>query len=300
MVEQRDGELGNGGITLVYRLLAVDIDGTLLRSNHRIDRQTRDAIQYVKEKGVYVTLATGRNFQSAQKVARALKLDSILITHNGGFLASSIDEPFYERRLDHEKIVEIVTMLENYNCHIRVMHERYSIGNRSHQNNHIVAKMTFGIGDPLFYPATFTETLSDYLLENPSEAPKIDAQFFDEQERQNAIRYLKRTIPDIDITSSTKSNCEITPKGVNKGKGLQILGEKLGIPLEEMVAIGDSHNDVEMVSQAGLGVAMGNAEQDVKKAAKWITRTNNQRGVSYMVKEVFRKQLKVQIEEYQK
>lgn len=282
---------------MVYRLLAIDIDGTLLRSNHRIDRQTREAIQFVQEKGVYVTLATGRNFPSAQKVAKSLKLDSILITQNGGFLATEIESPVYVKRFEEEKVYQIVQLLENYDCHIRVLHETYSIGNRVRQKNHLVAKMTLGIGDPLFYPATFTDKLSNQLLESPIASPKIDVQFFDDAERLSAKIHLEKMVPGIHITSSTKCNFEIMPEGITKAKGLQVLGETLGIPLEEMVAVGDSFNDLEMITQAGLGVAMWNSPKEVKKAADWVTRSNNHHGVAYAVREVFRKQLKYQIEE---
>jgi Cof subfamily protein (haloacid dehalogenase superfamily) len=282
---------------LVYRLLAIDIDGTLLRSNHRIDRQTREAIHYAREKGVYVTLATGRNFPSAQKVANSLKLDSILITQNGGFLANELENPVYVKRFEEEKVYQIVQLLENYDCHIRVLHETYSVGNRVRQKNHLVAKMTLGIGDPLFYPATFTDKLSDQLLENPIASPKIDVQFFDDTERKSAKNHIEKLIPGVYITSSTKCNFEIMPEGINKARGLQILGERLGIPLEDMVAVGDSFNDIEMITQAGLGIAMWNSPREVKAAADWITRSNNQKGVAYAVREVFRKQLKFQIEE---
>jgi Cof subfamily protein (haloacid dehalogenase superfamily) len=282
---------------LVYRLLAIDIDGTLLRSNHRIDRQTREAIQFAQEKGVYVTLVTGRNFPSAQKVAKSLKLDSVLITQNGGFLATELEDPLYVKRFEEEKVYQIVQLLENYDCHIRVLHETYSIGNQVRQKNHLVAKMTLGIGDPLFYPATFTDNLSNQLLENPISSAKIDVQFFDEAERKSARNHLEKLVPGIHITSSTKCNFEIVPEGVNKAKGLQILGEQLGIALEDMVAVGDSFNDIEMLTQVGLGIAMWNAPKEVKAASDWVTRSNNQHGVAYAVREVFRKQLKFQIEE---
>lgn len=282
---------------MVYRLLAIDIDGTLLRSNHRIDRQTRAAIQFAQEKGVYVTLATGRNFPSAKKVADSLKLDSVLITQNGGFLATDIENPVYVKRFEEEKVYQIVQLLENYDCHIRVLHETYSVGNRVRQKNHLVAKMTLGIGDPLFYPATFTDSLSNQLLESPIASPKIDVQFFDDTERKSAVVHLEKMVQGIHITSSTKCNCEIMPEGVSKAKGLQVLGEQLGIALEEMVAIGDSYNDIEMITQAGLGIAMWNSPKEVKQASDWVTRSNNHHGVAYAVREVFRKQLKFQIEE---
>ncbi|WP_261130208.1 Cof-type HAD-IIB family hydrolase [Bacillus sp. Marseille-Q3570] len=285
------------GIILVYRLLALDIDGTLLRSNFRIDRSTKEAIDYVRNKGVYVTLATGRNFPSAQKIAKALKLDSILITHNGALIASSIDEPLHEERISAYDVRKIVRILEKYDAHIRLLHERYSLGNQVQQKSHIVAKMTMGIGDPLFYPVTFTEKLSDHLEEKPMSVPKIDVQFFDEEEKEAAYQELKEKIDGVQITASTRCDFEVIPKSINKAVGLQILGKHLGVSMDEMVAVGDFTNDIEMIQMAGLGVAMGQSSQDVKNAADWVTRTNEQHGVGYLVREVFRRQMKMQIEQ---
>ena len=83
---------------MVYKLLALDIDGTLLRSNHKIDKETKEAISYVKEKGVYVTLTTSRNFASAKKISKAVKLDdAILVTHSGAFIADQVKDPILRR-----------------------------------------------------------------------------------------------------------------------------------------------------------------------------------------------------------
>ncbi|MGG1571960.1 Cof-type HAD-IIB family hydrolase [Fictibacillus sp. NRS-1165] len=278
---------------MVYRMLILDIDGTLLRSNFRLDRETREAIDYVKKKGVYVTLASGRNFPSTKKIAKALKLDGYLISQNGGFIASSVDEPYFESHLSKEDTYRIVSILENYNCHIRLVHERFSVGNQVQQKSQLVAKVTLGAGDPLFYPVTFTESLSNHVLEKEVTPSKIDIQFFEERERRSAEQHLKAHFANFEYTSSTKCNFEITAPNVTKANALRLLGLKLDVAPEEMVAVGDSHNDREMIEMAGLGVAMGNAPEDVKKAANWITRTNDQLGVPYMIKEVFRKQLRV-------
>ncbi|MCQ6267053.1 Cof-type HAD-IIB family hydrolase [Fictibacillus sp. WQ 8-8] len=282
-----------GGIAMVYRMLILDIDGTLLRSNFRMDKETREAIDYVKKKGVYITLASGRNFPSTKKIAKALKLDGYLISQNGGFIASSVDEPFFESHISKEDTYRIVNILENYNCHIRLVHERFSVGNQVQQKNQLVAKVTLGAGDPLFYPVTFQESLSSNVLEKDITPSKIDVQFFEERERRSAEQHLRTHFANFEYTSSTKCNFEITSPNVTKANALRLLGLKLDVTPEEMVAVGDSHNDREMIEMAGLGVAMGNAPEDVKQAANWITRTNDQLGVPYMIKEVFRKQLRV-------
>ncbi len=280
---------------MAYRLLALDIDGTLLQSNHRLAKQTKEAIEYAKRKGVYVTLATGRSFPSAQKVANALNLDTDIITHDGAFIGSSLENPIFERRLNNDKAFHIVELLEKHNCHIRVMHEKFAIGNKIRQKNFLVAKMTVGIGDPVFYPVTFVDSLSNYLLSDPVMPPKIHAFFFHEKDRQHAKEDLLKQIPGIHVTSSSEGGLEIVSEGISKATGLQILGQKLGIGLNKMVAIGAYDNDLEMITQVGLGVAMGNAPKYIRDQADWVTRSNNQNGVAYMVKEVFRKQLNLQL-----
>ncbi|ADU29717.1 Cof-like hydrolase [Evansella cellulosilytica DSM 2522] len=280
---------------MTFRLLALDIDGTLLKSNHRLAKETKEAVEYAKEKGAYVTLATGRAFPSAKKVAKALKLDdAYLVTHDGAFVASEVDDPIYERRLDSDRVYQIVDILENYHCHIRLLHEKYAIGNKTRQRN-LMSRMNLSVGDPLFYPVNFVDSPSHHLIDQPLTVPKIRAQFWSEKERKDALEELREVVRNTHITSSAEGSLDIVDASASKAKGLQILGRKLGISLQEMVAIGSSENDIEMIEQVGLGVAMGQSEKGIQSIADWVTRSNNQNGVGYAVREVFRKQLHPEI-----
>ncbi|TWI56198.1 Cof-type HAD-IIB family hydrolase [Halalkalibacter nanhaiisediminis] len=278
-----------------YRLLALNVDGTILRANSKISRQTKDAIEYVKDKGVYVTLATARPFPSAKKLAKTLKIDGCLITSDGAYVSSSLEEPVFVRRIKEEKALQIVDILEQYHCHVRVLHESYSIGNKVSQVNNLIAKMTIGIGDPLFYPITFVDSVGEQLIKEPIAPPKIQVQFFDPKEQIKAMNQLEKRVRGINIISSAPGRFDFVHEGVSKARGLQALGQHLGIQANEMVAIGANDNDVDMISQVGLGVAMGNATQAVKNVADWLTRSNEQDGVSYMIREVFRKQHRVRV-----
>ncbi|PWA08525.1 haloacid dehalogenase [Pueribacillus theae] len=278
---------------MVYKLIALDVDGTILRSNHRIDKGVKEAIQYVKQKGVYVTLATRRHFTSAKKIAKALKLDSILITHNGAFLANDMDAPWLEKRISPSESAAIIHLLEQTECHVRIKHERFSVANRVRQNQGIIAKMT--IGDPLFYPVNFTDELGSHLEESPVSPPQIEVFFSNKKEGDLMKEKLLSRFETIDVNMYEENRMEIVPKGVSKGNALRKLGERLGFSNEEMVAVGDSHADISMIRDAGLGVAMGNAPKSVQAYADWITRSNDMNGVYYVVKEVFRKQLRTQI-----
>ncbi|GAE25874.1 hypothetical protein JCM9140_1895 [Halalkalibacter wakoensis JCM 9140] len=278
---------------MTYKLLALNIDGTILKSNSRISKQTKDAIEYVKGKGVYVTLATSRPFPSAKKIAKALKVDSCLITNDGAFIAENADEPIFVRKMKEEKALQVVDILERYDCHIRVLDEEYSIGNKVRQRNHLIAKMTIGVGDPLFYPIRFVDSVCEQLMQEPIAPPKIQVQFFDKEDQKKANKQMEENVMGIRMLESAPGRFEIVSAGVSKARGLQTLGQYLGIRADEMVAIGSQNTDVEMINQVGLGVAMGNATESVKEVADWLTRSNEQNGVSYMVKEVFRKQLRL-------
>ncbi|MDQ0254202.1 Cof subfamily protein (haloacid dehalogenase superfamily) [Evansella vedderi] len=277
---------------MTYRLLALDIDGTLLKSNHRLAKETKEAIEYAKDKGVYVTLATGRAFPSAKKIANALKLDdAYLVTHDGAYIASELEEPIYERRLDSDRAYQIVDILENYHCHVRLLHEKYSIANKVRQRNYLIAKMNIGVREPLFYPVNFVDSVSHHLIDQPLTVPKIRAHFWNEKERRDAIEEINESVRHVNLTSSAEGSLDIVDASASKARGMQVLGKKLGIKLQEMVAVGSFDNDIEMLTQSGLGIAMGTSPKHVKEAADWVTRSNNQNGVGYAVREVFRKQL---------
>ncbi len=280
-----------GPVVTAYRLLALNIDGTLLRSNGRLQPSTKEAIEFVKGKEVYVTLVTNRHFQSARKLAKALKLDSLLVTHGGAFISENLDKPLFEKRISEETTFNLVQVLENFNCNIRLTHERFSIGNRKKVSPNLLSKSILNTSDSMFYPVQFVDSLGDTLRDEPVSATRIDVHFKHEDEKQEAETVVKEAFDMVDIQSHLSSTSfDIVRKGVSKENGLRALASHLNIPLDQTVAIGDAEDDIGMISSAGLGVAMWNAPFEVKRAADWVTRSNNQQGVDYMVKEHFRKQ----------
>jgi Cof subfamily protein (haloacid dehalogenase superfamily) len=275
---------------VVYRLLAINIDGTLVGSKGKLQKNIKEAIDFVREKGVYVTLMTSRNFQSAQKVAKTLKINTTLVTHSGAFVSDALDKPLFEKRFSAEQTEGLVRLLEHYQCNIRISHERFSLGNRKQLQSTLVAKAILSNADPIFYPVQFVESISHTLSENPVAAPKVDAVFFENEEKESALRSITSMFPQVKVIQSEGHKVEFVPQGVSKLVGLQKLGEKLSISLQDMVAIGDSISDMEVIQSVGLGVAMGNAPIELKQEADWITRSHEDNGVSYMIIEHFRKQ----------
>lgn len=275
---------------MIYRLLALNIDGTVLQSNGRIHKSTKDAIEYVQQKGIYVTLVTSRSFPSARKVARALKIKAPIITHQGAYIAGDQKKPVFVRRINEEITYDTVRFLEALPCQIRLVHESFSLANKFKVNHNLLAKTIFTSGDPVFYSQQFVNSLSEYLHDQPVTPPKIEVYFEVNRDLEDAKKALGKMFTEIEMIQVDSLRLDIVPEGVSKLNGLLYLGSQLGISTKEMVFIGDGPDDIPLIEAAGLGVAMWNASYEVKRAADWITRSENEQGVAYMVKEHFRKQ----------
>ena len=111
-------------------MLAINIDGTLLQSNGKLHKSTKEAIEYVQKKGVYVTLVTSRTFPSAKKIAKALKVNTNLITHRGAYIAKEVERPVYSSRIKDSITYDLVQLLEGFPCQIRLVHEHFSLANK--------------------------------------------------------------------------------------------------------------------------------------------------------------------------
>ncbi|MDN3015174.1 Cof-type HAD-IIB family hydrolase [Paenibacillus sp. BSR1-1] len=275
---------------MIYRLLALNIDGTLLQTNGKIHKSTKDAIEYVQQKGIYVTLVTSRSFPSAKKVAKALKIKLPLITHQGALIASEIEKPIYVKRINEDITYDTVRFLEGIPCQIRLVHEQYSLANKFKLQNNLLAKTVFTSGDPIFYSQQFVSSLSEHLHDQPVTPPKIEVYFEEKSDLIDAKKALSKMFTEIEIIELDSLRLDIVPSGVSKLAGLTSLANQLGLKAREVVYIGDGLDDIPLIEAAGLGVAMWNADFAVKKASDWVTRSQNEQGVAYMVKEHFRKQ----------
>ncbi|WP_066068310.1 Cof-type HAD-IIB family hydrolase [Neobacillus soli] len=275
---------------MIYRLLALNIDGTLLQTNGKIHKSTKEAVEYVQQKGIYVTLVTSRSFPSAKKVAKALKIKAPLITHQGAYIAGSEEKPIYVKRIKEGITYDTVSFLEALPCQIRLVHEQFSLANKLKLNNNLLAKTVFTSGDPVFYSQQFVSSLTEYLHDQPVTPPKIEVYFEEESDLKDAKKALSKMFTEIEVIELDPLRLDIVPTGVSKLTGLTYLGKQLGINRKEMVYIGDALDDIPLIEGAGLGVAMWNADFEVKKASDWVTRSENENGVAYMVKEHFRKQ----------
>lgn len=245
-----------------YKLVAVDIDGTLVGEDLVIRDNIRRALHQCAQQGLVVTLATGRMFQSTKPYAEKLGLDVPLITYNGALVKhSGTGEVYHHRTIPLELAHEIVRLCKELGLHLHTYVddeyyvEEYSDWSRRYEE--ISGVTGHAVGD-----------LEKFLTREPtkfiiSEEPEKLEQYID---------YLwEKLSPKLYLARSRPIFLEILHPSVSKLEGLRFLGECLGIQLSEMMAIGDAYNDVEMLKGVGLGVAMGNAPPDVQAQADWVT-----------------------------
>ncbi|WAA08728.1 HAD-IIB family hydrolase [Fervidibacillus albus] len=274
---------------MVYRLLAMNIDGTVLQSNGKIDKSVKEAIDYVQEKGVTVTLLTGRNFIFAKRIAKALKLQSLIVSHHGAFIASTIDQAIFVKRISETVLFDIVQFLESFPCEIRLIHESFSVGNKPMKGRKIMARAVIDTDSLSVYQYRFVEKLSRSIKEEQIHPTHVEAKFAEKYQAEEVKTAIEGMFYEVDV-KTYGNKMVILPKHISKLSGLLYIADYWNIPLKETVAIGSGKDDLDVIVASGLGVAMGNAPDEIKGVADWVTRTNDNRGIHYMVKELFRKQ----------
>ncbi|MCJ7840430.1 Cof-type HAD-IIB family hydrolase [Lederbergia sp. NSJ-179] len=275
---------------MIYKLLALNLDGTLLQDNGRINKVTREAIEFVRDKDVKIILTTSRNFPSAKRVAKSLKMEDHIVAHHGAFIGKELDKPVFIKRIPEDLTNEIIGLLESFSCQIKVIHEQFMIGNKMSLPNHLRARVVFQKANRLAYSEQYVDHLREELQDNPISPTMIEILFEHKNDRADAKKVFEELYDEIECIESSPFQLTIVPTKVSKLRSVQYLCEQHGIKREEVVAIGSDLDDLPLIKWAGLGVAMGNAPAEVRKAADWITRSYEDNGVAYMVKEHFRKQ----------
>lgn len=256
---------------MAYRLVAVDMDGTLLNEKLEISSRTKALIKKAKEQNIQVTLATGRMYQSVLPFAQELDLAIPLITYNGALVKdSATGKVYYHEPIPLEyakKITEIVKKRDvNLNLYLNDTLYVKELNARTELYVSIANVEAVPVGD-----------LGEFLKEPPTKMliigePDVLAGLAAEVGENLGDR--------VEITKSKPYFLEIISQKVTKGQALKSLAEKLGIKQEEVIAFGDNYNDLSMIEYAGLGVAMGNAPQEIKDQANLVALSNEEEGVA--------------------
>lgn len=258
---------------LAIRLVAMDLDDTLLRDDWTISPRVRDAIQKAQAQGVKVTIATGRMPISARPYAEQLGLDVPVITYHGAMIQQAISGDILFRRVIPSALAsEIVQDIKGRGNYVQVYLKDRVITqtlNEWAEEYARIASVSIEEAD-----------LSSILAQEPEGVEKILV-IGEEFKLDQMVPFLKQSYGEkVHITKSKPHFMEIVESSVNKGAALASLAEGFGISRQDVMAIGDSFNDLEMIQYAGVGVAMGNARKEIKDQADAVTLTNEEDGVA--------------------
>jgi len=265
---------------LPYRLVALDIDGTLLDSASQIHPENRAVLTELMARGVHVSLATGKAWRTALKMARSLGLSSPQIANDG----ASISDPgtgsvVQESHIAAEVAEEAIRLAREIGVTLFVERGNDTLAEQWNDD-------------------------ADYLMEHGNPEPRIVAdmlqeldplpiQFYvvayrkDELYAQAVRQFSQQFAGRLHVATSSPYYLDMTREGVTKGSALAQVAGMLGIPREQIIAMGDGQNDISLFEAAGVSVAMGQAVDAVKAAAAQVTETNDEGGVAQALRRLF-------------
>lgn len=267
----------------MYKLVAIDLDGTLLDSRKMISDENKEAIKNAINAGVNILICSGRIYAGAKIFGKEVGTRLPVITCNGARIKDmDTDEVIYSKSLNLETCRSIVDV-----CHDMGIYYHVYLGDtmfteqlahsslfywKKNKELPIESRVSIEVVDDIQY----------YLEKYPDDISKVIV-ISDVPEELSKTRKELQKVKGIEIMSSYYNNIEIMTQGVSKGKALKFMAERYGIKQEEVIAMGDNENDLSMIEYAGLGVAMANGEDYVKEAADFVTLSNDDNGVAYAI-----------------
>ena len=262
------------------KLVAADMDGTLLNGDRVITKHTREVIEEVLDQGVHFVAATGRAVNALPEELSSMGKIRYGIFSNGATIYDIREKKvLYKNHFSLERVLELIKYLRQFDLMISVSQNGQSYGERKAMENLDYYQLDDNTRAIVKGSRKIVENVEDFIEEHKDTVEKMTLIFRTMEERAKVWEDLKR-FSDIQYSSSLPKNLEISPKGCNKGDGLKHLAQILGIKQQETMAFGDADNDMEMLEEAGLSVVMENGLDSVKKIADYITDTNNHDGVA--------------------
>jgi len=281
---------------LRYRLVALDVDGTLFCKRHQVSPRTRAALAAVRDRGMITVIATGRTPQSALEISRQIGGGPVICC-NGAAVLDEAGAYLDFRAVPGEAVAHTIAVARRFgalvHCYTpdgKVLDQPLAHALNTYQWLRLgETPLRSALGVIRMWKANRTQLVRrlDRWALSADRPPVLKLMLLGEPAGLPVLaEEVRREVPGVTVTSSGKGNLEINAAGVSKATGLAALGEKLGIPREEMIAFGDSDNDVDMLRYVGLGVAMGNAAAHVKAAADRVAPCCEEDGVACVLEEV--------------
>ena len=258
------------------RLIASDMDDTLLNSDTKISEGNAAAIRKAIAKGIVFMIATGRMYVSVKPYAVALGLDVPLVTYNGALVkGSKSGKVSYEHPLKLETALELLAYCKGKGYYIQ-SYQGDELWVKEHtafsaEYTRISGVPAKPVGEKLYHPE-----VAPYKLLAMTKPEEFQYVWQDIQQQFEG---------KVAVTSSRDNFLELMEPGVNKWNAVKAVAESYGIKPGEVMCIGDSNNDLSMIENAGIGVAVANAKPAVQAAAKIVTASNNEDGVARVIEQ---------------
>ncbi len=269
------------------KMIGLDLDGTVFNEKKEITPHTRDVLAEAIRRGIVVLPATGR--PQAGLPQQFLEIPGVryALTANGSrILDLEKKETVYESLIPWKTALELIRLMAGrpgsaweayYNGKCFVDRDTYRFLDGP--------GMTPAVKEYIHKTRNFWPDLISYMEENRISVEKLHMVFEDTKERDHMLTLLKQD-PRIDASFATSFNLEVISASSGKGNGLLALGKILGIRQEEIMACGDSWNDWDMLKKAGLSVVMENGDEETKKLADFITKSNEEDGVAWAIEQL--------------
>lgn len=282
----------------MYKLVAIDLDGTMLNSYGMVTENTKKIIKDTISKGTEVIIASGRPIDSIKTIAKEIRSENYFIAGNGALVYDiKKDEVIYEKFMTKQKVLEIIKICEENSIAYNIYTEKTIIAKTLKYNVLYYYKENLKKEESKKTNITIVENLYEY-IKNLENEKFLKITVCDEtQSIFNAIIRKLRTVEDIDVLDVSHMSrkmirqgtedvpieyyyTEISLKNVDKWNAIEFIAQKMNVEKNEIMAIGDNMNDKIMIENAGLGVAMGQSTPRITEIADFVTSDNNDEGVA--------------------
>lgn len=279
------------GLSLVkpVRLIVCDVDGTLVNSDKQITKDTILAVNQALAAGITVAVASGRAWGEMTQVLTALPAIHTFICSNGAIVMKQAGDSFetvFHQSFSTKRGVALLRKLLTWDVYGEVYAGDVVYGDKTclpHITDYVHPQIL-----PLMAPSRkMVADLPTYLEEHQIEMEKVQVFYGTEANKAAIVAELGHS-HEFTLIESSEGNLEFVQPGISKGKAVAALAESMGLSADEVMTIGDSNNDLTMLTYGGVSFAMGNGEDTAKAAAAYETLTNDEDGVAAAILAVLR------------
>lgn len=285
----------------MIRLIAMDMDGTLLTRDNKISNKTKEALWKAQEKGVRLVLASGRSYCRLLEYAKELRMDKFggyLLEVNGLIIYDlKNNQRFIRKQLEAADVKKIFTYFSQWDVEFMAQFDdgMFNYNPESVLQEKAMYRKQHHIPDDFPWTGGAFSLLGDHRKGYPQlyniksyeeinrTVNKISITYYEDIMEKVSKQAKLDLGNDYWVGRTTPKWLEVMPKGITKASGLKKLAERLNISMKEMMAFGDGENDIEMLKATGIGIAMGNAMNEVKNTADDVTLSNNDDGIAYAI-----------------